>query len=136
MGSAAEAVTAFFNALGRFDSAAIAAVLHDDLRFERPWEPETPALDKASLQQKLTGIADLFQRFDMNIVETIEAADPRRVVVRYDGDCLSKDGSLSYCNNYIGTFTVVDGRIAQISEYTNPLLATRMSEELGAIEPG
>jgi ketosteroid isomerase-like protein len=78
------------------------------------------------------GVAALFQRFEMNIVETIETADPQRVVIRYDGDCLSKDGSVSYCNSYIGSFTVVGGQIAQILEYANPLVAGRMFEQLSA----
>jgi uncharacterized protein len=136
MSSPVETVRALFNALARFDNAAIAAVLHDGLRYELPFEPDMPTLDKAGLLRMLMDVTASFQRFEMNIVETIEAADPQRVVVRYDGDCLSKDGSVSYCNNYIGLFTVVDGQITETLEYANPLVAREMFEQLSAIEPG
>jgi hypothetical protein len=51
MPSAVETVIALFDALARFDNAAIAAVLHDDLRYDLPFGPDMPTLDKAGLQQ-------------------------------------------------------------------------------------
>ena len=136
MSSAIETVTAIFDAVARFDDAAIDGLLHDDLHYELPFQSDMPNLDKDGLQQQLVGVSALFQRFEMNIVETIEATDPQRVVVRYDGDCLSKDGSVSYCNNYIGSFTVIGAQIAQILEYANPLVAKRMFEQLSGIAAG
>src|SRR5687768_5062698 len=105
MPSAVETVTALFEAVRRRDTDAVLAALHDDLQFELPFERGAPKLDKPGFGRMFGGIAAGFQRFDMNIVEVIEGADPSRVVARYDGDCLSNDGSVSYQNNYVALFT-------------------------------
>jgi ketosteroid isomerase-like protein len=132
MPRAIDSVTALFDALADFDQTAIAAVLHDDLRFEMPYEPGPPVLDKAGLQQMLAIVTTSFQRFRLNIVETIEGADPERVVVRYEGDCLSTDGSFIFQNDYIGVFTVTDGQIKDVREYANPMISGRMYQQLAA----
>lgn len=134
--SAVETVAALFDAIARFDTATVAGILHNDLRHELPFEPGMPTLDKPGLLETVAGLATMFQRFELNIVETIETADPQRAVVRYDGDCLSNDGSVSYCNNYIGLFTVTDGQISEIREYANPLISRRMFEQLSAMQSG
>jgi uncharacterized protein len=136
MAPAIDTVTALFDALAGFDHAAIAATLHEDLRFEMPFEPGAPSLDKDGLQQMLVAVSALFQRFRLNVVETIEAADPAQVIVRYVGDCLSTDGSVSYQNDYIGVFTVRDGHLTAVREYANPLLSARLYEELAATQQG
>lgn len=127
-------MSALFDALADFDHSAIGAILHEDLRFEMPFEPGAPALDKAGLQQMLIVVTASFQRFRLNIVETIEGADPARLVVRYKGDCLSTDGSVTFCNDYIGVFTVADGQIREVREYANPVISGRMYEELAAAQ--
>jgi ketosteroid isomerase-like protein len=134
MPRAIDTVIALFDALADFDHSAIAATLHEDLRFEMPFEPGAPVLDKAGLQQMLLVVTTSFQRFRLNVVETIEGADPARVVARYKGDCLSMDGSVSYQNDYIGAFTVADGQIAEVREYANPMISARMYEELAAVQ--
>ena len=136
MSNPAHTVRRLFDALGALDIATVRTLLSEDLHFELPFERGAPTLDKAGLERLFTGLFASFSRFDLNIVEVIECADPARVVVRYTGDCLSSDGAVTYANSYIGLFTVTGGQVAQWCEYTNPVLTRRMNEQLNAVSFG
>lgn len=49
------------------------------------------------------------------------ASDPGEVVAHYRSATTMKSTSLPYCNEYIGRFTVRDGRIVSFMEYLDPI---------------
>jgi ketosteroid isomerase-like protein len=116
--------------------AEVRRLLADDLRFELPFERGNPVLDKTALVRLFTGLFESFSRFDLHIAELIECADSTQLVVRYDGDCLSRDGAVTYANKYLGLFRVARGQVVGWREYANPVLTRRMNEKLGAVDLG
>jgi ketosteroid isomerase-like protein len=120
-------------AISRLDIPAAIAETHPDLVMELPYEKAVAPMDRERFGQLLTGLAGSFQRFSMEIVEVIPALDPSTLVIRYDGDCLSNDGSVSYRNNYIAIMNFTDGLISRWREYDNPVISRKMNERLAAV---
>jgi ketosteroid isomerase-like protein len=120
-------------AISRMDIPAALAETHPDLAFELPFEKVVPTLDRAGFDELLTGVTADFQTFAMDIVEVLPGLDPNVLVVRYDGDCLARDGSFSYRNNYLGVLNFTDGLISRWREYENPMLSKRMNDRLAAL---
>ncbi len=120
-------------AISRLDVEAALACVHPDLAFELPYEKAVPTLDRAGFTELLGGLRSNFGSFDMALVEVVEALDPTVLVVRYDGDCLSLDGSVRYRNRYVAFLDFTDGLIRRWREYDNPVLSRRMNEQLGAV---
>lgn len=122
------------DAISRLDVDTALTGLHPELRFELPYERAVPPLDRDGFTALLHGIARNFQRFELTVVETIESVDPSVLVLRYQGDGLSRDGTVTYRNDYVGFLTFADGLIRRWREYANPVLTRRMNERLGAVE--
>jgi ketosteroid isomerase-like protein len=120
-------------AISRLDIPAAIAETHPELVMELPYEKAVPPMDRERFGGLLTGLARNFQRFAMEIVEVIPALDPSTLVIRYDGDCLSNDGSVSYRNNYIAILHFTSGKISRWREYDNPVISRRMNERLAAV---
>lgn len=120
-------------AISRLDIPAALAETHADLVMELPYEKAVAPMDRRRFGELLTGLAGSFQRFSMEIVEVIPALDPATLVIRYDGDCLSNDGSVSYRNNYIAIMDFTDGVISRWREYDNPVISRKMNERLAAV---
>jgi ketosteroid isomerase-like protein len=120
-------------AISRLDIPAAVAQTHRDLVFELPYEKAVAPMDRDRLGELLTGLARNFQRFEMEIVEVVPALDPATLVIRYDGDCLSNDGTVTYRNNYIAIMNFTDGLISRWREYDNPVISRRMNERLAAV---
>jgi ketosteroid isomerase-like protein len=125
--------TRALGAISRMDFPAALAETHPELVFEVPYEKALTTMDREGLGALLTGLARNFQRFTMEIVEVIPALDPTTLVVRYDGDCLSNDGSVPYCNNYLAIMDFTDGLISRWREYDNPVISRKMNERLAAV---
>ena len=123
-------------AISRLDIPAALAETHPELVVELPFEKAVPPMDQARFGGLLTGLAQNFQRFDMEIAEAIPALDPATLVLRYDGDCLSNDGTVTYRNNYISIMNFTDGLISRWREYDNPVISRRMNERLAAVGTG
>ncbi len=126
-------VRATLDAVSALDTEAVLASLHHDYVFELPYERGMGPLDKNGMARLLAGLAESFHRFTMNIVEIVESVDPELLVVRYEGDCLSKDGTVKYRNSYVGFFSFTDGLISGWREYANPVLTRKMNERLAAV---
>ena len=122
-----------FAALSRLDIPAALAGTHPDVVVEVPFEKGLPRMDQEAFGGLLSGLARNFQRFTMEIVEVIPALDPSTLVIRYDGDCLSNDGSVTYRNNYIAIMEFTDGLISRWREYDNPVISRKMNERLAAV---
>lgn len=120
-------------AISRLDIPAALAETHPELVVELPFEKAVAPMDRDRFGQLLAGLAQNFQRFTMEIVEAIPALDPATLVVRYDGDCLSHDGSVTYRNNYLAIMDFADGLISRWREYDNPVISRRMNERLVAV---
>lgn len=131
-----DAVTRALAAISRLDIPAALAETHPGLVVELPYEKAVPPMDRERFNGLLTGLARSFQRFTMEIVEVIPALDPATLVVRYDGDCLSNDGTVSYRNNYIAVMEFSDGLISRWREYDNPVISRKMNERLAAVGTG
>ncbi|HTK66704.1 MAG TPA: nuclear transport factor 2 family protein [Pseudonocardia sp.] len=122
-----------FEAIGALNMEAALATMHESIRFTLPYERAVPPLDKDGLAAILAGLRQAFQRFSMELVEVVEAVDPNLIVVRYEGDCLSTDGTVEYRNSYVVFFSFTDGQISRWREYANPILSRRMNERMGAV---
>jgi ketosteroid isomerase-like protein len=120
-------------ALARLDTDGMIARTHPSLSFELPYE-RNAVLDRDGFAAMVGGMIANFQRFEMTIVEVIETADPDRLVARYEGDCLSKDGAVAYRNSYLAIVDFTDGLISRWREYANPLLTQKMNRALGAVK--
>jgi ketosteroid isomerase-like protein len=123
-------------AISMLDADAALAGLHPELAFELPYEKSVPPLDLGGFTGLLRGLADNFQRFTMTVVEVVECVDPSVLVLRYEGDCLSADGSVVYRNSYVAFLDFDDGLIRRWREYDNPVLSRRMNEQLKAVGTG
>jgi ketosteroid isomerase-like protein len=130
-----EAATRALAAISRLDVPAVLAETHPDLVFELPYE-KMPALDRDRFAEMLAGITASFSRFTMELVEVLPGLDPNSAVLRYQGDCLSEDGTVAYRNSYIAIMDFTDGRISRWREYANPVLTRKMNESLRAVRTG
>ena len=124
---------ATLEAISRLDVDAALSGLHAELVFELPYEKTMAPLSRDGFAQLLRGLDRNFQRFTMTVLETVESVDPAVLVLRYRGDGLSKDGTVSYRNDYLGMLYFADGLIRHWREYANPVISRRMNERLGAV---
>jgi ketosteroid isomerase-like protein len=122
-------VAAVFEAVSRFDTAAVLALLHPDFALELPYEETVPQIDRAGFIELVKSLAEKFGQFRMNVAEAVECTDPDVVVLRYEGDCQSQDGTIAYRNSYVGFFYFTDNLVSQWREYTNPIVSRRMARD-------
>jgi ketosteroid isomerase-like protein len=104
---------------------ALRELISDDFLFVIPFAPEWfqvryEGRDKALAF--LDSVRDLMDPENLHDlwINTF-AADPGEVVVHYKSATRMKRTNLPYCNDYIGRFTVRDGKIRYFAEYLDPI---------------
>jgi uncharacterized protein len=114
-------VTRYIDAINAWDFATKRAMLHPDMVFEMPFAP--PGFDNriqgaesylAFAKQAMAIVGD--ENLHDLRVETF-ASDPGEAVCFYKSDMTIQTTGLPYRNDYIGRFTVRDGKITRFAEY-------------------
>lgn len=128
-----EVVRRAMGALTALDVDGVARCVHEDLRFQLPYERSVPDLDKAGFLELLrTTSFTLYRQFTITLTHVYDLTDDDTLVARYAGDCIGHDG-VRYANDYVGIFTFRDGLIADWREYDNPMIvATAQAEHAEA----
>ena len=118
-------VRRYIDAINLWDFDAKRELLAEDAVFEMPYAPE-------SFERRITGRDNI-----LAFVETIPAlvdaenlhdlrletyhSDPGEIVAEYRSDMVIKPTKAEYRNEYVGRFTVRDGRITRFAEYYDPI---------------
>jgi len=114
-------VTRYIDAINAWDFDTKRTMLHPDMVFEMPFAP--PGFDNqirgaenylAFAKQAMDIVGD--ENLHDLRVETF-ASDPGGAVCFYKSDMMIQTTGLPYRNDYIGRFTVRDGKITRFAEY-------------------
>jgi ketosteroid isomerase-like protein len=109
--------------INALDLDVVIGELHDDARFELPYEDAVPDSGRDGIRDLLASMFVMFQKFDMTITDIYDLLDPNLLVARYRGDALGRDKPVVYQNDYLGVFEFRDGRISLWREYDNPMVS-------------
>jgi len=128
--SAEKVVSDFFDALEARDLAAVQVLLAEDVTNTLPYTASGDT--KPDVMRRFEGRLEVMAYFEgaMERITTLAfedttitpAANGRTVFVETRGDMVLADGR-PYRNLYVWAFETVDGRIAAIREYFNPVTA-------------
>jgi len=131
-------ITAYLDAVGALAVADVAPLFHDDGRVLLPYAP-------AGVPQEVAGraaIGDYYEALPAMIgalnfsdysVRATEA--PGEYVAEYSSNASIRATGAAYRNTYITKVTVTDGKIAELTEFFDPI---RLVEALGGrvVPPG
>jgi uncharacterized protein len=118
-------VRRYIDAINRWDFDAKRELLAEDAVFEMPYAPEP-------FVRRITGRDDILA-FVRTIPELVDAenlhdlrletyhADPGEIAAEYRSDMVIKPTGAEYRNEYVGRFTVREGRITRFAEYYDPI---------------
>jgi ketosteroid isomerase-like protein len=109
--------------ISALDLDAVIGELHDDVRFELPYEAAVPDSGLDGIRDLLGSMFVMFGKFDMTVTDIYDLVDPNMLVARYRGDALGRDKPVVYQNDYLGVFEFRDGRISLWREYDNPVVS-------------
>jgi uncharacterized protein len=123
-------------AIGALDLDAVVSELHDEIRFELPYEEAVPNSGVDGIRTLLGSMFVMFAKFDLALTDIYDLLDPNMLVARYQGDALGRDKPVAYRNDYIGVFEFRDGKITLWREYDNPMVSAAMVAEFGGDAPG
>jgi uncharacterized protein len=132
----------YIDAINRWDFDTQRELLADDAVFEMPYAPDgferrfVGREDIIAFVETIPSIIDAENLHDVRL-ETF-ASDPGEIVAEYRSDMLIKPTNAVYRNEYVGRFTVRDGRIARFAEYYDPIrlvIALGGSVNSAGIEP-
>jgi uncharacterized protein len=118
--------------IGALDLDAVVRELHDDLRFELPYESAVPDSGQDGIRELLGSMFVMFKQFTITLTDIYDLLDPNMLVARYRGNALGRDKPVAYRNDYIGVFEFRDGLITLWREFDNPMVSAAMVAEFGA----
>jgi uncharacterized protein len=118
-------VSRYIDAINRWDFETQRELLADDAVFEMPYAPD--GFDRKfvgrdniiAFVETIPSIIDA-ENLDGVRLETYHS-DPGEIVAEYRSDMVIKPTNAVYRNEYVGRFTVRDGRIARFAEYYDPI---------------
>jgi uncharacterized protein len=134
-------VRRYIDAINCWDFDTQRELLAENAVFEMPYAP-------AGFERKITG-RDEILAFLVTVPSLVDAenlhdvrletyhSDPGEIVAEYRSDMVIKPTKAEYRNEYVGRFTVRDGRITRFAEYYDPvrlILALGGSVQTGEIE--
>jgi len=123
-----ETVRAFFARLEALDTGdGFAALFTDDARQVMPFAPEGfPRLldGRAAILAQYGGLPDAYTSMRFPDLVIHDMASPDEFFATYRGDIRQKSGA-KYDNTYVGRFVLRDGRIAEFTEYFDPIVLAR-----------
>jgi ketosteroid isomerase-like protein len=131
-----QALRRAIDGISALDLDAVLAELHDDVRFELPYEEAVPDSGRDGIRDLLASMFAMFGKFDMTITDIYDLLDPNMLVARYRGDALGRDKPVVYQNDYLGVFEFRDGRISLWREYDNPMVSAAAIAKLAKDTPG
>jgi uncharacterized protein len=118
--------------IGALDLDAVVRELHDDIRFELPYESAVPDSGQDGIRELLGSMFVMFKQFTITLTDIYDLLDPNMLVARYRGNALGRDKPVAYRNDYIGVFEFRDGLITLWREFDNPMVSAAMVAEFGA----
>jgi uncharacterized protein len=121
--------------ISALDLDAVLAELHDDVRFELPYEEAVPDSGRDGIRDLLASMFVMFGKFTMTLTDIYDLLDPNMVVARYRGDALGRDKPVVYQNDYLGVFEFRDGKITLWREYDNPAISGAMIAKFADAAP-
>ncbi len=121
--------------INALDLDAVIGELHDDARFELPYEDAVPDSGRDGIRDLLASMFVMFSKFDMTVTDIYDLVDPNMLVARYRGDALGRDKPVVYQNDYLGVFEFRDGRISLWREYDNPMVSAAAIAKLAEDTP-
>ncbi|GGD06507.1 nuclear transport factor 2 family protein [Nocardioides daphniae] len=133
-----QVITAYLDAVGTLAVDDVAPLFHEEGRLVLPYAPagvpeevagRTAIHDYFSALPQMVGALN-FSGYRIRATEV-----PGEYVVRYTSDATMRATGASYRNTYITTVTVTDGKIAELTEFFDPI---RLVEALGGkvLPPG
>jgi uncharacterized protein len=118
--------------IGALDLDAVVRELHDDVRFELPYESAVPDSGQDGIRELLGSMFAMFKQFTITLTDIYDLLDPNMLVARYRGDALGREKPVVYRNDYIGVFEFRDGLITLWREFDNPMVSAAMVAEFAA----
>ena len=118
-------VRRYIDAINAWDFDTQSELLAEDAVFEMPYAPQgferrfTGRDDIIAFVETIPAIIDAENLHDVRL-ETYHS-DPGEVVAEYRSDMVIKPTGAEYRNEYVGRFTVRDGRITRFAEYYDPI---------------
>jgi ketosteroid isomerase-like protein len=128
---AKDAILRFFKAVAARDAAALAQSITDDAVYEIPFS-ESGSTEPGGFR-RYVGAAEVVsfwmattengpKSLGAEDVELSITADGSRVFIEQRGNMILRDGR-PYRNKYVFRFSIRDGRVSQVREYFNPVIA-------------
>ena len=125
------AVKAFFRAIAQRDMAALGDAVTDDAVYEMPFSESGST--EPGLFRRFEGRAAVLEFWEKTSgsgiaslppedVELSITADGARLFIEQRGNMTMPDGK-PYRNRYVFRFDIRDGRVAEVREYINPIIA-------------
>jgi uncharacterized protein len=130
-----QALRRAIDGISALDLDAVLAELHDDVRFELPYEEAVPDSGRDGIRDLLASMFVMFGKFTMTLTDIYDLLDPNMVVARYRGDALGRDKPVVYQNDYLGVFEFRDGKITLWREYDNPAISGAMIAKFADAAP-
>jgi hypothetical protein len=97
----------------------------EDFVFTIPFAPDWFRVHHEGREEALAFLDRVRDLMDPENLHDLEidtyASDPGEVVSHYRSATRMKGTNVPYCNEYIGRFTVRDGKIASFAEYLDPI---------------
>lgn len=112
--------------ISALDLDAVIGELHDDVRFELPYEQAVPDSGQDGIRDLLASMFVMFQQFTITLTDVYDLLDPNMLVACYRGDALGRAKPVVYRNDYIGVFEFRDGKITLWREFDNPTVSAAM----------
>ncbi|SOX56539.1 nuclear transport factor 2 family protein [Mycobacterium ahvazicum] len=122
--------------ISALDLDAVLAELHDDVRFELPYEDAVPDSGRDGVRELLGSMFVMFGKFTVTLTDIYDLLDPNMLVARYRGDALGRDKPVVYQNDYLGVFEFRDGKITLWREFDNPMVSAAMVAGFAADSSG
>jgi uncharacterized protein len=122
--------------ISALDLDAVLGELHDDVRFELPYEAAVPDSGQDGIRDLLGSMFVMFGQFTLTLTDIYDLLDPNMLVARYRGDALGRDKPVVYQNDYIGVFEFRDGKITLWREFANPMVSAAMIAKFAEDSPG
>lgn len=103
----------------------IRELISDDFLFVIPFAPEWFQVRREGKEHALAFLDSVRELMDPENLHDLRidtlASDPGEVVVHYKSATRMKRTNLPYSNDYIGRFTVSNGKITYFGEYLDPI---------------
>jgi uncharacterized protein len=122
--------------ISALDLDAVLGELHEEVRFELPYEAAVPDSGQDGIRDLLGSMFVMFGKFTLTLTDIYDLLDPNMLVARYRGDALGREKPVVYQNDYIGVFAFRDGKITLWREFDNPMVSAAMIAKFAEDSPG